>query len=169
MTARKWIIEARARTCSNSRCNHYGEKGGGNKTTINAEGLITTVCGMCKQSSATQARDYKETRACIGCKHVRNITVHIYSNGELQARDLCDACEMETSARIHIQTAERLHAKAAAIRAQRSASKTTRHAFISKRGQSPLEDVPDELETRVDPPNELSWNALRKKIKSEVK
>ncbi len=114
---KRWIIGKDGRYCRNERCTRYGKPG---KPTLDSTtGLITIVCSKCDVVSAYQSTYWKEKRACLGCNHVRDVTVTRWHSGEEHARDRCDACELMNSVRVHRQTADRLEAKARAIYARR--------------------------------------------------
>lgn len=120
--ARKWIVEKGFRCCNNHRCNNYaGDAGQKCKLTLDPRtGQVKTVCPVCKQTSEFQASSWKEMRPCKTCGHVRNVTVRTWgSSGEEHAREECDACELDRSVRVHLNTAHRLQQKAKAIRARR--------------------------------------------------
>lgn len=121
--ARKWIVSKGYRKCDNARCANYaGEARKPCKVKLDpATGVVHTTCSLCKQTSEFQCREWKERRACTGCGYFRNVTVHQWHDGKTHAKELCDACELLQSVRVHRATANRLEAKARDIIGKRGA------------------------------------------------
>ncbi len=117
---RRWIIGAEGGRCRNAGCPQYGKRAG--KPEVDPEtGAIKVVCKLCRQPSERQANSWKERRPCRACNYVRDVTVSQWHSGGERARDYCDACDLMNSVGVHRQTADRLEAKAMAIRAKRKA------------------------------------------------
>ncbi len=120
---RRWVIGRDGRRCTDMNCIGYDKANA--RVRVDAKGTIFIECRECGKTGTRETRTYKEVRACKGCGWKWAVTVHkfrsapsgsaVFRDSEL-ARDNCDACEKEASARRHLATAAHLTALARKIR-----------------------------------------------------